>query len=72
MGHIIFGYMDTPHHWIFGLILMILGLIFRKHFLGLLILYFGAGFFISDFNDFLQLKIIGPDEISKNKFWGID
>jgi hypothetical protein len=72
VGHIYFGRMDTFHHWILGLILIILGLIFRKHFLGFLILSFGIGYFISDFNDFLQLKIIGPDEIGKNKFWGID
>jgi hypothetical protein len=72
VGHIYFGYMNAPHHWILGFILIILGLIFRKHFLGLLILYFGIGYFISDFNDFLNFKIIGADDFGIKKFWGID
>jgi hypothetical protein len=72
IGHVYWGYINAPHHWILGIILIILGLIFRKHYLGLLIFYFGIGYFISDFNDFLQLKIIGPDNSSIKKFWEID
>ena len=72
IGHIYFGYIKSPHHWIYGLILMILGLVFYKHFLGLLAFSFGVGHFISDFKDFLQLKIFGRDEDSKKRFWGID
>jgi DMSO/TMAO reductase YedYZ heme-binding membrane subunit len=70
--HIYWGYMNTPHHWIYGLILMIVGLIFYKHFLGLLAFSFGLGHFISDFKDFLGFKIISPDEEGKKRFWGID
>ena len=62
----------APHHWIYGLILMILGLIFYRESIGLTALSLGTGFFISDFKDFLQLKFIGPDEEGKKKFWGVD
>ncbi|PIR72073.1 MAG: hypothetical protein COU42_02640 [Candidatus Nealsonbacteria bacterium CG10_big_fil_rev_8_21_14_0_10_36_24] len=72
IGHIQWGHIKSPHHWIYGLFLMFLGLIFYKNFLGLLMFYFGASFFISDFNDFLHLKFYGADEETKNKFWGID
>lgn len=72
LGHVYFGFLDTFHHWILGLILIILGLIFRKRSFGLLLLCFGTGFFISDFNDFLGLKLWGADENTEFKFWGID
>lgn len=72
IGHIYWGHLNTPHHWIYGLILIILGLIFYGDFLGLLAFYFGTGHFISDFKDFLHLRIIGPDEVTKKKFWEID
>ena len=62
----------APHHWIYGLVLIITGLFFIKSFLGLLTFSFGLGHFISDLKDFLQLKFIGPDEEGEKKFWGID
>lgn len=62
----------TPHHWIYGLILMVLGLVFYKNFLMLSIFSFGVGHFVSDLKDFLKLKFIGPDEEGKKNFWGID
>ncbi len=78
-GHIYFGYMDTFHHWIFGLILIIAGLSFYKYShrskilkrIGIMAFYFGIGLFISDFKDFLDLKFYGVDEEGKKKFWGI-
>jgi hypothetical protein len=70
--HIYLGYIESPHHWIYGLILIILGLIFYKHFLGLLALSLGAGHFISDFDDFLHLKFYGEEEDGEKKFWGIN
>lgn len=72
VGHIYFGYMKAPHHWIYGGILMIVGLIFYKYLLGVIAFYFGVGYFISDFKDFLQLRCFGVDEEGKKKFWGID
>lgn len=62
----------APHHWIYGLVLIIPGLSFFKYYyLGTLMFSFGAGQFISDLKDFLQLKFIGPDEEGKKIFWGI-
>jgi hypothetical protein len=64
----------TPHHWIYGLILMIAGpLLFRNN-LGLWMFSFGAGLFVSDLKDFLDLKFIGKDGKNKDqrKFWHID
>ncbi len=62
----------APHHWIYGVMLMLLGLFFYQHLLGQLSFSFGIGHFISDLKDFLQLKFIGPDEEGEKKFWGID
>ena len=72
IGHIYGGNLKTPHHWIYGFILMILGLIYYENYYGLLALFFGTGHFISDFKDFLHLRIIGPDVDGEKKFWEID
>ena len=63
-----------PHHWIYGLILMIVGLFYFKNNLGLWIFSFGVGIFISDLKDFLDLKFFAPDNKTKEnrKFWHID
>lgn len=60
------------HHWIYGFILMVVGLIFYKSRLGLLAFSLGIGDFISDFKDFLKLRVLGPDDEEGKKFWGID
>lgn len=62
----------APHHWIYGLILIIIGLNFRQDVFGLPTFSFGVGHFVSDLKDFLNLKFIGPDEEGEKKFWGID
>lgn len=72
IGHIYGGQLKSPHHWIYGLILIIVGLIFYKYLLGTIAFYFGVGHFISDLKDFLQLKFYGVDEEGEKKFWGID
>jgi len=73
IGHIYAGHLKVPHHWIYGLIMTITGEIIWDNFLGLLIVLFGLGLFISDFNDFKKLKFdLKPDEIKKKKFWDID
>jgi len=72
IGHIYWGYLRAPHHWIYGFILIILGSVFRKYSFGLPAFFFGAGLYISDFKDFLKLKIIDPDKPGEKKFWGID
>ena len=64
----------APHHWIYGLILMIIGIFFLKNNLALWIFSFGAGLLISDLKDFLNLKFIGSDKKDKSqrRFWHID
>ena len=72
ISHIYGGHLKTPHHWIYGLILIIAGLVFYKDAIGQVLFYFGVGHFISDFKDFRQLKFFGVDEDGKKKFWGVD
>jgi hypothetical protein len=71
-GHIFGGHLNTPHHWIYGLLLIVFGFIYIEKFYGDIILYFGTGHFISDFKDFLKMKFFGRDEDGVKKFWGID
>lgn len=72
ISHIYWGYLAVPHHWIYALVLIIIGLFFYNYFLGLIAFYFGLGYFVSDFKDFLQLKFFGADEPGQKRFWGID
>ena len=64
----------APHHWIYGGLLIIATLFFLGNNIGLAVSLFGAGLFISDLSDFLDLKIIGKDNKDKStrKFWNID
>ncbi len=62
----------APHHWIYGALLIILGLTFRKRTIGKVMLFSGAGLFVSDLIDFFHFRILGPDPLGPKKFWGID
>jgi len=64
----------APDHWIYGLLLIIAGILLFRASLGLWIFSFGAGLFISDLKDFLKLKFWGKDGKNKwqRKFWHID
>jgi hypothetical protein len=67
------GHMDVPHHWIYGLIMIIVGLVYFDNFYWWAIFVAGGfGVFISDLNDFLRLRFYGPDESESPSFWGID
>ena len=72
IGHILGGHLNTPDHWIYGVIAIIVGAIFYKDFWGQLLIAFGIGHTISDLKDMLNLKFYGPDEVDVKKFWGID
>jgi hypothetical protein len=72
IGHIYWGEIEAPHHWIYGLILIIVGGIFYTNFYALIALFFGIGVFISDLKDFLKLRFYGRDQPGKKRFWGID
>ncbi|MCX6723221.1 MAG: hypothetical protein NT094_04140 [Candidatus Staskawiczbacteria bacterium] len=75
--HINFWIKDPPwlpHHWIYGLILIIIGIFCFKNNLQIWIFSFGAGLFVSDLKDFLDFKFFGSDGKTKEtrKFWHID
>ncbi len=63
-----------PDHWIYGLLLIIIGLFVFQNYLGLSLFSFGVGHFISDLKDFLNLKFYGSDnkDKSQRRFWHID
>jgi len=64
----------APHHWIYGLILAIVGILYIDSSLGFWAFSFGAGLFISDLKDFLDFKFFGKDNKTKDqrRFWHID
>jgi len=72
IGHILGGHLKAPHHWIYGIISLVLGIIFSHRLLGIYLILFGIGHTISDLKDMLELKFYGVDEVEKKKFWGID
>ena len=63
----------TPHHWIYGVILMVASFFVFKNY-WVYIFSFGLGHFMSDLKDFLEFKIIGSDKKDKSqrRFWHID
>jgi len=71
LGDKLGGHLNAPHHWIFGLILIIAGIIYINNWIGILSLSFGIGHFISDLDDFLHMRIWGVDEPHEWKFWSI-
>jgi len=72
VGHILGGHLYAPHHWIYGVLAMIIGIIFISEDWGKWLLAFGIGHTISDAKDMKDLKFIGRDEPGPKKFWGID
>jgi hypothetical protein len=72
ISHIIGGHLKAPHHWIYGIILILFGIIFYQSNWGFYLLSFGVGLLISDLKDFLAMKFYGIDEVKEKKFWGID
>ena len=66
------GHLTGPHHWIYGLILAIVGIIYINHLSGIAALSLGFGHFISDLSDFLHFRLWGVDIPHKWKFWNID
>lgn len=62
------GHLNLPHHWIYGLFLIMLGFIINNPH----IIFFGLGCFISDLKDFLHLRFWGKDNPKTWRFWDID
>lgn len=57
-----------PHHWIVGIIGIVLSYSYRNNYL----FYFSLGLFISDLNDFIHFKTFEPDITTDIKFFGVD
>lgn len=72
IGHILGGHLNTPDHWIYGVLAILVGASFHDHHWGIWVLAFGIGHTISDLKDMINLKFYGPDEVEVKKFWGID
>lgn len=72
LGDKIGGHWNVPHHWIYGLMMIVAGAVFIEHTLGMLSIAFGKGHFISDLKDFWHMRVWGPDKEHRWKFWGID
>lgn len=72
ISHILGGHLSTPHHWIYGILAIIVGIILYKHALGRWLIAFGIGHTISDWDDMKHKKFYGPDPPGDKRFWGID
>lgn len=72
VSHILGGHLKSPHHWIYGLLLLIVGLIYMNYSWSVYAVAFGVGFIISDLKDMIDLKFYGVDDVKVKKFWGID
>jgi len=71
-GHILGGHTRSPHHWLYGAMMIIIAVLFREASLSSYMALCGVGVFVSDLKDFLDLKIYGVDEVEVKRFWGID
>lgn len=58
----------APHHWIYGALLMILGIALRKRMIGKLMFTFGLGLFASDLIDFFHFRLLSPDAPGPKRF----
>jgi putative Mn2+ efflux pump MntP len=65
------GHLPTPHHWIYGLILVVFGIYYIRSALGVFGLSFRIGHFVSDLDDFLHMRVFGRDVPHRWKFWSI-
>jgi hypothetical protein len=76
IGHVKLGSkIDFLHHWIYGLILVLVGVLmdFDSKAWSYVLVFSGIGVFISDFYDFLDFRIWGADPPAPKKyFFGFD
>jgi len=64
-------HIQSIHHWVYGLVIILLGLLFLNSLWRITAVGVGAGFVISDLNDMLKLRFYGVEKFEKQKFWGI-
>lgn len=70
ISHILAGHWNVPHHWIYGVISLITGVIYHNHELGIYLILFGIGHTTSDLKDMWELKFYGRDEPGPKKVLG--
>lgn len=72
-GHFFFGdKIDFLHHWIYGLIILAIGIAFFQKPWEIYLISFGFSLTLSDLNDLLHFKFFGRDKLKIKKFWGVD
>ena len=72
IGHILGGHLKAPHHWIYGMLALVVGIVLHSKWFGIYLILFGIGHIISDLKDMIELKFYGVDDVEVKKFWGID
>lgn len=61
-----------PHHWILGVCLMGIGILYTHVPLGNSTFFFGVGLWFSDLKDFWHFRLFEPDGPGRKRFWDID
>ena len=64
--------LKAPHHWIYGMLALVVGIVLHSKWFGIYLILFGIGHIISDLKDMIELKFYGVDDVEVKKFWGID
>ena len=72
LGDYLAGHWNFFHHWVYGVILIIFGIIYRTNYVFLYFGGFGLGLLVSDFEDLLAFRIYGPDKKKTKRFWSFD
>ena len=72
IGHILGGHLNMLHHWLYGAVLILIGIKFYLNLFGIFLFCFGVGVFVSDFYDFLNLRFLGRDKNHEKIFFGFD
>lgn len=62
----------VPHHWIYGILLIIIGAIYYQYPIALYLVSVGVGVAISDLYDLLHFRIHIPDQDPQKTFFGFD
>lgn len=72
-GHFFLGdKINFFHHWIYGLIILAIGIAFFQKPWEVYLISFGFSLTLSDLNDLVHFKFFGRDKLKIKKFWGID
>ena len=72
IGDYFAGHWNFFHHWIYGIVLMIVGLVYINKTLLFYAYEFGLGLIISDLDNLLHFRVYGPDKKKARRFWGFD